>query len=144
MIFEYILHTINNNNTYTYIVTHDNQKLAVEIDFIKNYPNYIFIDNTYNNLKWYYYIVSSNKRNRGDIEVIDISLFKQMSYPRHIIYNIDEYIIARQYQYDKYLYLKNIKNDNGKLFEFIYNYLIRYYKNEYKKKHIKNYKETIV
>ena len=144
MIFEYILHTINNNNTYTYIVKHNNKKLTINIDFVNNYPNYIFIDNTFNNLKWYYYLISSDKKNRGDIEEIDISLFKHMSYPRNIIYNNNEYIIARQYQYDKYLYLMNIKNDNSKLFEFIYKYLILYYKNEHKKKHTKIYKETIV
>jgi hypothetical protein len=144
MIFEYFIHTINNNNTYTYIVKHNNNNIAVNIDLIQNYPSYVFIDNTYNNSKWHYYVVSSDNKNKGDIEEIDVSLFKRTSYPRNIIYKNTEYIIANQYQYDKYLYFINTKNDNSKLFNFMYNYIIRYYKNEYKTKRIKTYKETIV
>ena len=54
MIFEYFLHTINSNNTYTVIVKHNNTNIAVNIDFIKNYPSYVFIHNTYNNSKCIY------------------------------------------------------------------------------------------
>lgn len=142
MIFEYFIHSIN-NSSYTYIIKHRNNTIVLDIDMITKFPDYIFIDNSYNNLKWQYSLVCSETKNRGDIEEIDVSLFKG-SYPRHIVYNRDEYVVARQYQYDKYLYLMNKKNDNRKLFEFIYNYLIQYYKNEHKKKILKIYKETIV
>tara|TARA_B110001450_G_C17642926_1_gene489955 strand:+ start:200 stop:628 length:429 start_codon:yes stop_codon:yes gene_type:complete len=142
MIFEYFIHSIN-NNSYIYIIKHHNNTLVLDIDIIKKFPDYIFIDNSYNNLKWQYYVVSSGTKNRGDIEEIDISMFKG-SYPRHIVYNKDEYLVARQYQYDKYLYLINKHNDNRRLFVFIYKYLIIYYKNEHKKKSLKIYKETIV
>jgi hypothetical protein len=51
---------------------------------------------------------------------------------------------------DKYYYIFNIKNDNMKLFKYIYNYLLFYYENKYKEKQerdikIKNrYNETLL
>ena len=135
MIFGYYLYSINTYNySYKYKVKVDNDIFEYDIDLIKEYPNYNFITDNYANNRWYYYVNKSRNQILGNIEQFDINNYKKYSYPRNIINNKTEYKIAEQYQLDKYYYLINEKNDNSKLYETLYNYLINYYKRKILKK----------
>ena len=147
MIFTYFMDTIS----FPYImykVLINNDLFNIEIDLIKKYPNYEYI-NKYDKEKYYVLTKSNdNKSAKGDIIKIDVNQF--VNFPKTIIYKKNEYKIATQMDLDKYYYILNIKNDNSKLFRYIYNYLIFYYKNdncENKEKdlRIKNkYTETVL
>ena len=147
MIFNYFIDTIS-FPYYMYKVVMDNDIFHIEIDLIKKYKNYKYI-NKYD--KELYYVLTKcndNKSAKGDIIKIDSKTI--LNFPKTIIYKKNEYKIATQMDLDKYYYILNIKNDNSKLFKYIYNYLIFYYKNdngENKEKdlRIKNkYTETVL
>ena len=145
MIFKYYLYTINPYDySYRFAVYHDNHYFEYDIDLIKDFPDYIFIDNRYTDTSWYYYIVKSNTKIRGDIDQFDISIFNRNSYPTYVIKNRSEYKIANQYEVDKYYYLLNKKNDNGKLYKKIYTFLINYYKQKHLTENTPIIKESIV
>ncbi len=150
MIFNYFLDSIS-VPYYNFKVYINDDIFNLEIDLINKYSNYKYIENNHNNKKWYYVLTKSNNKEhfKGEIIKVDISKFKENN-PKYILYNKDEYKLAEQIDLDKYYYFMNIKNDNAKLFSYIYNYLIFYYKNEYKGKKekdikIKNrYNETLL
>ena len=145
MIFSYSLYSINTCNfTYKYKVNMENDLFEFNIDLINDFPNYNFLDNSYNSNIWYYSVNENNNEINGIIKAFDINNFKQNSYPRYIISKKIEYKLAKQYQYDKYSYILNKSNDNAKLYKTIYNLLISYYKNKYLTNKKPIIKETIV
>ena len=136
---------------YNYKVYVNNDVFNLEIDLINKYPNYKYVEHNHNNKYWYYVLSKSNddKHFKGEIIKQDMSKLK-VNNPKYILHEGNEYKIAEQMDLDKYYYFMNIENDNSKLFSYIYNYLIFYYKNEYKGKKekdikIKNrYNETLL
>lgn len=151
MIFNYKLHTIS-YPYYIYKVYLNDSVFTLEIDLIQDYPNYEYVHNHYNNQEWHYVLSKSydKKSVKGEIIKVDMTTLKKNSNPRFIIKDRNEYKIATQMDVDKYYYIFNIKNDNLKLFKYIYNYLLFYYENKYKEKQekdikIKNrYNETLL
>ena len=150
MIFTYNLDSISvpyyNFKVYIY-----NDIFTFEIDLINKYPNYEYINHNYNNQYWYYVLTKNNDKEHFKGEIIKQDMKKlNVNNPKYILHNKNEYKIATQMDLDKYYYFMNIENDNSKLFRYIYNYLIFYYKNEYKKNQpkdikIKNrYNETLL
>ena len=150
MIFTYNLDSISvpyyNFKVYIY-----NDIFTFEIDLINKYPNYEYINHNYNNQYWYYVLTKNNDKEHFKGEIIKQDMKKlNVNNPKYILNNKNEYKIATQMDLDKYYYFMNIENDNSKLFSYIYNYLIFYYKNEYKKNQpkdikIKNrYNETLL
>lgn len=133
MIINYLLHKINqNDNSYSYRVKIDEEILLVDVN-LNNYPKYIFIDNSFNDYNFYYKIVKFYKKNinknLGDIKLIDISKYIiNRSGTKEIIFENCLYKKCNQTDIDKYYYLNNIKNDNSKLFEYIYKNVIKFYK----------------
>ena len=125
MFLKYNLYNINGTN-YNYLIYHNDDILDIEID-LTQFKNYLFLNNNYSNTLWYYKIVKSKNKLKGDIEQIDISQFKKQSYPKNIIYKNNEYKLAEQWEYDKYCYLLNLNNDNSKLYSIIYQSTINYY-----------------
>lgn len=154
MIFNYFLHKLNPDNlTYNYLIKIYNETLTFEIN-LNNYPNYIFLNNTPKDNN-YYKIVNNIKNknikyNLGDIELINVEKYIT-NLNNNIIKNNIHYRKCNQTELDKYFYLNNIKNDNSKLFKYIYYQIILFYKKEYtnilKNENIiknKSYKESIV
>ena len=149
MIFTYFMDTIS-FPYFMYKVLINNDLFNIEIDLIKKYPNYEYI-NKYDKEK-YFVLTKSNDTIglKGDIIKLDTEKIENQSNIKYIIYKKNEYKLANQMDLDKYYYFLNIKNDNSKLFRYFYNYLIFYYKNELKEKkekdlRIKNkYNETLL
>ena len=145
MIFEYYLYYINTYDySYKFIVNSGKDRFEYDIDLINNFPNYVFVENNYFNTRWYYSVTKSKTKIIGNIKKFNIGLYKHNSYPTYLIKNKTEYKIAKQHQIDKYSYVLNKKNDNGKLYKTIYNLLINHYKNKYIKENTPIIKETIV
>lgn len=139
MIFNYDLHKLNfDDSTFTYIVKIYKNELYFKINLL-NFPKYIFIHNQYKEPNRYYKVIklyncNNNKNILGDIKKINIEKYiKNRSNTKEIIFDKCLYKICHQTDFDKYYYLNNIKNDNSKLFETIYKYIINYYKNLYNK-----------
>ena len=153
MIFDYYLYKLNDDNfTYTYLVKIDNDIMELDIDLSK-FTNYIFIQNYQKTNERYYKIhkfynfnykknLKNNKildkkiyLNLGDVRKLNIEKYiKNRSNTKQIVYDGVLYKICNQIDLDKYYYLNNIKNDNSKLFKYIYDQIILFYKNQYKKK----------
>jgi len=133
-----------------YKVLINNDLFNIEIDLIKKYPNYEYI-NKYDK-ETYFVLTKSNDTIglKGDIIKLDTEKIENQSNIKYIIYKKNEYKLANQMDLDKYYYFLNIKNDNSKLFIYFYNYLLFYYKNEHNEKkekdlRIKNkYNETLL
>jgi hypothetical protein len=135
---------------FMYKVLINNDLFNIEIDLIKKYPNYEYI-NKYDK-ETYFVLTKSNDTIglKGDIIKLDTEKIENQSNIKYIIYKKNEYKLANQMDLDKYYYFLNIKNDNSKLFRYFYNYLLFYYKNEHNEKkekdlRIKNkYNETLL
>lgn len=151
MIFKYYLDRIS-VPYYIFKVYINDDVFELEIDLIHKYPKYTYVHNKYNSQFWYYTLIKSNNdlNIEGEVIRIDMTKYREGSYPKFIIHNKNEYRIAEQMDLDKFHYIFNHDNDNKKLFQYIYNYLIFYYKNQYKQKEhkihkIKNkYNETLL
>ena len=118
MIFSYELNRFEEDG-YIYIVKHEKNLFEFKVDINENFTNYIFINNWFDDINYFinkYY----------EIKKLPYSYSK-------IIHNRKEYTKSKQYQYDKYFYLLNIKNDNHKLYKNLYDQLIDYYLSENKK-----------
>lgn len=150
MIFKYFIDTIS-HPYYMYKILVNNDLFNIEIDLIKKYPNYKYINHNYNNKEWYYVLTKSNDKKsvKGEVIKLDMTKLNPNFNPNNIIYKKNEYRIANQMDLDKYYYIFNVDNDNSKLFRYIYNYIIFYYKNDYiiKQKNLKiknRFNETIL
>lgn len=132
MIFKYFIDTIS-HPYYMYKILVNNDLFNVEIDLIEKYPNYKYINHNYNNKEWYYVLTKSNDKQsvKGEVIKLDMTKLNPNFNPKNIIYKKNEYRIANQMDLDKYYYIFNVDNDNSKLFRYIYNYIIFYYKNDY-------------
>lgn len=149
MIFNYKLYKFNYPFlNYKYIIQIYNDILELDID-LKKYPNYIFLKNQDLTNKYYYKVIkilnekkNINNKTIGDILLIDIKDYitnKQMS--TYVIKDGLYFKKCTQTEFDKYFYILNIKNDNSKLFNHIYKYIILFYKEKFlenKKKILKN------
>ena len=126
----------DNDNEFIYNISvsykkkNKNYKLEsyVNIDLINDYPNYKFIKNS----NYLYYRVTT-KNNMG----LNIGDIQQIPHKDKINYKL-----AKQYEYDKYNYLCNRDTCNARLYRYIYNYVINYFKIRYHSN--KKIKETEV
>lgn len=151
MIFTYYLHKFNPVDlNYIYLVKVNNDILEIDIN-LHNYSNYIFIKNEntvyekyYKAIKIYKYSKNFNKySNLGDIKKINVTDYiKNRCNTKKIINSGILYTPCNQTEFDKYYYLNNIKNDNSRLFNYIYKKIISFYKDEYIKR-VKTIKKNI-
>ena len=106
------------------------------VDLANDYKNYIYVDNIKD--EPYFVVVGTLNKNikavKGDIIKYSI---KKKSNKLLIQKNGIVYRKATQTEFDKYNYCLNSKNDNSKMFEYVYNLILQ----ENKKDYIKNIKK---
>ena len=140
----YIIGQILQNNNYCLEI--NNGELYTEIDFVNAYSGYRFI-NSKGDKVFFVAVgkINSTARNagviKGDIIEYDLCDIKTRNI-KYVNVNNILYKKATQYEYDRYEYLIGNKNDNAKLYKFIYDLIIRYNKEEYIKSLNKKIKET--
>ena len=129
-----------NNATVDYIFS-----TYLLIDLINDYPKYKFISNDkhyefYSLVMKYKHNPNTSLLNIGDVRKIKKEQ-NYKSYKELTIYD-SNFRKSFQYEYDKYCYLTNRNTCNKNLYEFIYNYIINYFKSN--NKNISKIRETIV
>jgi hypothetical protein len=119
-------------------------------DLIKLYPDYRFIQNLNmidkNHL---YYTAVSKYRNTEKNRMINIGDVKKIKKTQSINFNIKEicvydilFRLSTQFEYDRYQFILNRNNCNSKLYSFIYNNTLHFFKEKYTSK--QKIRETIV
>ena len=104
---------------------------------VRDYPNYKTIENNIYHNTLYFTVINdynlTNKKKKGDIKEIqykDIRHFN--SKPTIVHFENVTCILSTQTEYDKYLYKIDKKNDNARLYKYIYDVIKEDF--EYKQK----------
>jgi hypothetical protein len=97
----------------------------IEIDLVKDYPNYKLVENNLYNDIWHFTVIndynSINRKDKGDIENIPYKDIKHFNINTTIVnYKNVTCRKSTQTEYDKYLYKIDQNNDNGRLYKYIY------------------------
>ena len=107
--------------------------LEIDINFINNYKNYIFISKVNNP----YYTAKYKQLNNVNKDIVKGDIIKVKSLNKdYYIKDKVEYKSTIQYEYDKYQFCIGETNSNSNLYKYIYNYMINYFKNDYINKRI--------
>ena len=119
------------------ITEQQNYRMVTEIDLVKNYSDYHFINNCRSDNIWYLVVKKKFKETdknkqyiRGDIIEYNIQNIESTN----IKYIIKDNLLLRtsnQSEYDKYCYCLDKKNSNSRLYKLIYELVNENNKNNY-------------
>ena len=122
---------------YPYFQFIFDDKRYIDIDLVRDYPNYKTIQNNIHHDTLYFTVIDdynlTNKKEKGDIKEIQYKDIRHFN-PKPTIVNYKNvtYILSTQTEYDKYLYKVDKNNDNAKLYKYIYDIIKKDF--EYKQK----------